>query len=87
IAGIFKAYGIGVDMRHLSLIADYMTYTGDQRPMNRIGINHSSSPLLKMSFETTCKFLTDASLCSDNDLLTSPSARLILGRPVASGTG
>ena len=87
VSGIFRAYGIGVDMRHLSLIADYMTYTGDQRPLNRIGITHSSSPLLKMSFETTCKFLTDATLTADNDLLPPPSSRLILGRPVATGTG
>ncbi len=48
IGGVFKAYGIGVDNRHLSLISDTMTYAGDHRPLNRIGINHNASPLLKV---------------------------------------
>ena len=85
ISGVFRAYGIGVDMRHVSLICDCMMFAGEYRPLSRIGMNHNASPLLKMSFETTCKFLTDATLTSDSDALTSPSARLILGRPVRIG--
>jgi DNA-directed RNA polymerase I subunit RPA1 len=84
ISGVFRAYGIGVDLRHVSLICDSMMFAGEYRPLSRIGINHNASPLLKMSFETTCKFLTDAALTSDSDALTSPSARLILGRPVSA---
>jgi hypothetical protein len=53
------------------------------RPMNRIGMKHSASPLLKMSFETTCTFLIDATAGADSDNLESPSSRLILGRPVS----
>lgn len=87
ISGVFSAYGIGVDRRHLSLICDAMTAGGEYRPLSRIGINNSASPLLKMSFETTCKFLTDATLTGDTDMMTSPSARLILGRPINTGTG
>ncbi len=34
---MFDVYGIGVDTRHLSLVADYMTQHGDYRPMNRMG--------------------------------------------------
>lgn len=30
------------------------------RPFNRLGIQHHSSPLLQMSFETSMKFLTEA---------------------------
>ena len=45
-------------------------------------MKHSASPLLKMSFETTCTFLIDATAGADSDNLESPSARLILGRPV-----
>ncbi len=51
--------------------------------MNRIGMKHSASPLLKMSFETTCTFLIDATAGADSDNLESPSSRLILGRPVS----
>jgi DNA-directed RNA polymerase I subunit RPA1 len=52
--------------------------------MNRIGMKHSASPLLKMSFETTCTFLIDATGAGDSDNLVSPSARLILGRPASA---
>ena len=44
---VFAAYGIAVDPRHLSLIADYMTFLGSYRPMNRIGIDSSPCPFLK----------------------------------------
>ena len=53
-----------------------------QLPHNPPGIKHSASPLLKMSFETTCTFLVDATAAADSDKLESPSSRLILGRPV-----
>ena len=32
ISGVFRAYGIGVDMRHLSLICDSMMYAGEGGP-------------------------------------------------------
>lgn len=84
---VFGVYGIAVDPRHLGLIADYMTQSGGYRPFNRIGINALSSPLLKMSFETTTKFLTAACLHGEQDAMDSPSARIVCGRPVGYGTG
>jgi DNA-directed RNA polymerase I subunit RPA1 len=62
LGAVFSAYGINVDSRHLSLVADYMTQGGAFRPMNRAGIEGHGSPLLKMSFETTGHFLTAALL-------------------------
>jgi DNA-directed RNA polymerase I subunit RPA1 len=59
---VFNAYGINVDYRHLSLIADYMTYEGIYKPFNRIGIKANASPLQKMSFETCLQFFKDAVL-------------------------
>jgi RNA polymerase Rpb1, domain 5 len=67
--GVFGVYGIDVNPRHLSLIADFMTRTGSYLPMNRLGMNECSSPFLQMSFETTSTFLTKAA--SEGDL--SPS--------------
>lgn len=84
---VFGAYGIGVDVRHLSLIADFMTHQGGYRPFNRIGIESSASPLLKMSFETAAHFLTDASLRGSADNMKSPAARICVGRVVELGTG
>jgi len=35
---VFQAYNINVDFRHLSLIADFMTVSGEILPMNRMGM-------------------------------------------------
>ena len=87
VSSVFGAYGIAVDPRHLSLIADHMTHMGGYRACNRIGIEASTSPFLKISFETAASFLVSATLHGDIDPLTSPAARIVLGRPVGMGTG
>ncbi|KAI8069916.1 hypothetical protein BC940DRAFT_17801 [Gongronella butleri] len=87
INSVFDVYGIKVDRRHLTLIADYMTFEGAFKAFNRISMNSNVSPFLKMSFESTCKFLTDATLHGDFDTLDSPSARIVLGKVVEGGTG
>jgi DNA-directed RNA polymerase I subunit RPA1 len=87
INSIFGMYGITVDMRHLTLVADYMTFGGGYKPFNRLGLDTNVSPFLKMSFEQTCAFLTKATLEGDADRLETPSARLIMGRRIQGGTG
>lgn len=84
---VFGAYGINVDYRHLSLIADYMTFEGVYKPFNRIGIKSNASPLQKMSFEMCLGFFKDACLTGQKEKLKSPSARLVTGRMVGVGTG
>src|SRR5271167_4072972 len=80
-------YTITVDQRHLTLIADYMTFGGGYKPFNRLGLDTNVSPFLKMSFEQTCGFFTKATLEGDADRLETPSARLVMGRSVNGGTG
>jgi DNA-directed RNA polymerase I subunit RPA1 len=87
VRGVFGAYGIAVDARHLSLIADYMTYEGGYKPLSRLGMAASTSPLLKMSFETTVGFLTTAAIAAERDTLSSPAANIVVGKPVRVGTG
>jgi DNA-directed RNA polymerase I subunit RPA1 len=48
--GVFDGHGIAVDMRHLNLIADYMTRGGGFSPFNRIGLSTNVSPFTKMSY-------------------------------------
>jgi hypothetical protein len=57
------------------------------RACNRLGIDSTTSPLLKMTFETAAKFLTDAALTGGSDSLTSPAARLVVGAVTEVGTG
>ena len=60
---------------------------GGYRACNRIGITACTSPFLKISFETAASFLVSATLHGDVDALTSPAARIVLGRTVGVGTG
>jgi DNA-directed RNA polymerase I subunit RPA1 len=39
IKSVFDVYHIQVDFRHLSLIADYMSFSGSIKAMNRTGMN------------------------------------------------
>lgn len=87
INNVFQTYAISVNARHLDLIADMMTREGTYLAFNRQGVDSGTSPLMKMSFETTCQFLTKAVLESDSDTLDSPSARIVLGKLSKVGTG
>ncbi|KFK35011.1 hypothetical protein AALP_AA5G222600 [Arabis alpina] len=85
---VFKSYGISVSIRHLNLIADYMTFSGGYRPMSRMGgIAESTSPFCRMTFETATKFIVQAATHGEVDRLETPSARICLGLPALSGTG
>ncbi|EYB99100.1 hypothetical protein Y032_0125g1285 [Ancylostoma ceylanicum] len=84
---VFAVYGIEVSKRHLSLTADYMTFTGEIAPFNRAAMSSSSSPLQKMTFETTMAFMKEALLHGEEDMLSSPSARLVMGSLSRGGTG
>ncbi|KAF8455247.1 Rpa190 RNA polymerase I subunit A190 [Kalaharituber pfeilii] len=84
---VFAGHGISVDSRHLILIADMMTKGGGFTPFNRSGISDHVSPFLKMSFETTCQFLKEATMEGGNDDLKSPSAQIVAGKVNGVGTG
>ena len=64
-----------------------MTHTGGYKPFNRTGIRDNVSPLCKASFETTGRFVADATLYGDFDTLSNPSARIVLGKPPYVGSG
>lgn len=50
---MFSHYGIKIDYRHASLVADYLTLQGEFNCLSRQGLKHNSSAFMKMSFETT----------------------------------
>ncbi|KAG2465977.1 RPA1 polymerase, partial [Polypterus senegalus] len=69
IKDVFAVYGIQVDPRHLSLVADYMCFEGTYKPLNRLGIQSNSSPLQQMTFETSYKFLKEAAMLGSGGIL------------------
>ena len=87
IVNVFDVYSIKVNKRHLGLIADYITFQGKYRSFSRVGISYSSSPLLKMTYETTLQFLMEACETKSIDNGITPSSRIMMGRPPKCGTG
>lgn len=84
---VFDAYGIPVNIRHLQLIADYMTANGSYRGFNRRSMDEAPSPLQRMTFETSVNFLTEAALNSTIEHTKNPSAAVALGKVYEGGTG
>ena len=87
IQDVFGVYGISVNARHLNLLADYMTFEGSYKALNRSGMKLKGSPFQQITFETSMGFLTSAATYGLKDKMQSPSAQLILGQPVKVGTG
>eukprot|EP00657_Telonema_sp_P-1_P002299 TRINITY_DN15395_c0_g1_i1.p1 TRINITY_DN15395_c0_g1~~TRINITY_DN15395_c0_g1_i1.p1 ORF type:complete len:174 (-),score=55.06 TRINITY_DN15395_c0_g1_i1:69-590(-) len=71
IQAIMKAYALSIDIRHVFLLADVMTYRGVVLGITRYGIQKMNNGVLTMaSFERTTEHLYNACL-----LYTSPSPR------------
>lgn len=88
VKGVFDAYGIQVNIRHLMLIADLMTSNGEYRSLNRLGMRKfSTSPFCTMSFETATSIISEAAFHGYVDTMDSPSACVSLGKIVKMGTG
>jgi len=80
--------GIAVDIRHIMLLADLMTYSGEIKGIVRTGINKlKASPFARASFEETTKHLLDAAFKGETEQLTGVVENLIVGQPVKVGTG
>lgn len=84
---VFGAYGISINPRHLTLIADYMTNLGDYRGCNYSGIRSNPSSLLKLSFERTSQLIQEAVVNGNYDSMRSPASRITIGRQSLIGTG
>ena len=80
--------GIAVDVRHIMLLADLMTFGGNIKGIVRTGITKSkASPFARAAFEETTKHLLDAAFKGEEEMLTGVVENLIVGQPVKVGTG
>ena len=76
---VISHYGIAIDDRHYQFVADRMCQGGFINPMSRSGIDSLTSPILKMSFETSMNFLKKATFWQKIDNCGNPSANILLG--------
>ncbi len=88
ISEVLKSQGIDINMRHLKLVADAMTNTGEVKGVTRMGIiAQKSSILARATFETPVKQFVNASIKGNKDELSSVIENIILNQPVPVGTG
>ena len=88
IQSVLNTQGLNIDRRHLKLIADAMTNTGEVKGVTRIGIiAQKSSILARATFETPVKQFVNATIKGNKDYLTSVVENVILNQPVPVGTG
>ena len=85
---VIESQGLDIDERHLKLIADAMTTSGDIKGVTRMGIiSEKSSILARASFETPIKQFVNATIKASKDELASVIENIILNQPVPVGTG
>ncbi|MEM3926088.1 MAG: DNA-directed RNA polymerase subunit A'' [Desulfurococcaceae archaeon] len=80
--------GLDVDIRHIMLLADIMTWTGHIRQIGRMGIaGEKPSVLAKATFETTVQKLIESAIMGEEDKLTGITENIIIGQIIPVGTG
>ena len=80
--------GLEVDIRHIMLVADAMTTTGDIQSIGRHGISGSKGSVLsRAAFEVTVNHLLDAAVHGEIDDLNGVTENVIVGQPIKIGTG
>lgn len=77
-----------VDIRHIMLIADAMTYSGSVKSIGRHGLSGEKVGVLgRAAFEETVKHLVNASSVGEEELLIGVTENIIVGQTVPVGTG
>lgn len=77
-----------VDIRHITLIADAMTYSGGIKSIGRHGLSGEKVGVLgRAAFEETVKHLIAAGSTAEEELLVGVTENIIVGQTVPVGTG
>jgi len=88
IYNVINTQGLSIDERHLELVADAMTNTGEVKGVTRMGIiAQKSSILARATFETPDKQFVNATIKGNKERLSSVIENIILNQPVPIGTG
>ncbi|KAE9463493.1 hypothetical protein C3L33_04598, partial [Rhododendron williamsianum] len=82
------SHGMTIDLRHMMLLADLMTFKGEVLGITRYGIQKmKESVLMLASFEKTADHLFNASVNGRDDKIEGVSECIIMGIPMQIGTG
>ncbi|RLI30411.1 MAG: DNA-directed RNA polymerase subunit A'/A'' [Candidatus Hecatellales archaeon] len=88
IMGVLEEQGLDVDIRHIMLVADIMTFNGEVMQIGRHGVTgEKASVLARAAFEITVPTLIDASVKGLEDDLKGVTENVICGQIIPVGTG
>ncbi|MBI4174173.1 MAG: DNA-directed RNA polymerase subunit A'' [Candidatus Aenigmarchaeota archaeon] len=80
--------GLDVDIRHLMLLADMMTFDGTIKDIGRYGVSgKKASVLARANFEETKKHIVNASFYGEKDKLEGIIENILVGQIAPVGTG
>lgn len=80
--------GITVDGRHLMLVADAMTFSGQIKNVGRHGLSgEKGSVLARAAYEETVKHLVNAAAFGEEDSMRGITESVLLGKQIMVGTG
>jgi DNA-directed RNA polymerase subunit A' len=86
--GVLEEQGLDVDIRHVMLVAEIMTATGEVRQIGRHGISgEKTSVLARAAFEITVPNIVDAAIKGEDDPLRGVTENVIVGQSIPIGTG
>lgn len=85
---VVKSQGLSINERHVLLIADVMTYTGEPKGMTRYGIVADKlNVLTRASFETPLRHISKGAIMHENNALNSITENVMTNQMVYVGTG
>ena len=85
---VLEEQGLDVDVRHVMLVADAMTASGEVLSVGRHGISGGkTSTLARAAFEITVPTLVDSALKGNKDKLKGVAENVIVGQQIPMGTG
>ncbi len=88
IMDVLQNSGLDVDIRHVMLVADMMTWTGKVRQIGRLGIvGEKPSVIARAAFEVTVNQLYDAAVRGEVERFTGVTESIVAGLPPRVGTG
>jgi DNA-directed RNA polymerase subunit A' len=86
--GVLEDQGLDVDVRHVLLVADMMTSTGEVQQIGRHGISgKKASVLARAAFEITVPNIVEAAVKGESDPLQGVTENVIVGQSIPIGTG
>ena len=86
--GVLDDQGLDVDVRHVLLVADMMTTTGEVQQIGRHGISgKKASVLARAAFEITVPNIVEAAVKGESDPLEGVTENVIVGQSIPIGTG